>query len=95
LESFQSNSLQQEDEGDEAELLGASAWRQVHCNGGASSTLAAVVLGSMVNRRKTRGRRGDLAAAPWGDARVSWDLDLVGIKREEGKESRSLRGALT
>jgi hypothetical protein len=37
----------------------------------------------MVNRRKTRGRRGNLAAAPWGDARVCRRGSEVGIKREE------------
>jgi hypothetical protein len=38
------DSLNGDDAFDYAELQDASAWRPVHCNGGASSTMAAVVV---------------------------------------------------
>jgi hypothetical protein len=41
----QFDSLNGDEEVDDVELQDASAWRRAHCNGGASSTTAAMVCG--------------------------------------------------
>jgi hypothetical protein len=51
---------------DDADLRDASAWRRVHCNGGASSTMEAVVFGFVYGSdacRDGRPRRGGGVAA--------------------------------
>jgi hypothetical protein len=42
-----------------------------------SELVVVVVLESMVNRRKTRGRKGNLAAAPWGEARLGLQVQTA------------------
>jgi hypothetical protein len=55
------NSLNRDDADDIVKLLDASAWRRVHCNSGAASTMATVVfgaiflLGSLQRRKKGPG----------------------------------------
>jgi hypothetical protein len=61
--------LNADDADDVAKLLDASAWWRVHCNSGASSTMAAVVFGAVFllgSLHKKEGTRRRVAAVPWG-----------------------------
>jgi hypothetical protein len=79
----QFDSLNGDEEVDDVELQDASAWRRMHCNGGVSSTMAAMVCGSflaheLAEKNKKKGeelwrRRG---------RRLGFAGNLVGIKRE-------------
>jgi hypothetical protein len=88
---FRLDSLNGDDADDVAKLLDASAWRRVHCDGGASSTMAAVVVsfvsGSNTCREGRPRREGGVAAlgrekqGRLGFARRRLGGDLVEGKR--------------
>jgi hypothetical protein len=72
LESFRSDSLSQEEDGDEVHLLGVLTRCEEYWSSGATSAMAAVVLGDFQEKRKTERMERKIGGGELrGEARVS------------------------